>query len=60
MLMEKLDIENRHYELNYLIFPTEHIKEVYNEKNLSIFFIKDYLVPLSRYEKKTFSTQQFL
>jgi hypothetical protein len=59
MLSEKLDI-NGHIESNSLIFPSQHIKEVFNDKNISIFFINDYIVPLQRYEKRVFGNEQFL
>lgn len=37
MLKEKLDI--REHEPTCLIFPYHHIKEQFNDKNISLFFI---------------------
>lgn len=47
MLSEKLDITGS--EQNNLIFPTQHVKDTYCDKHLSLFFLQDFVVPLRFY-----------
>lgn len=59
MLSEKLGISDK-IEYSNLIFPFHHIKDSFNDKQISLFFIKDYLIPLRFYEKKPLTIKQSL
>ena len=46
--------------MTYLIFPYRHIKEPFNDKNISLFFIQDYIIPLKSCKIKQFTITEHL
>ena len=58
MLSEKLGLENA--ENSNLIFPHQHIKDRHCDKNISLFLLQDYVVPLRFYAKNCLSIPQTL